>query len=258
MSRSRLAWGPDYLGGVLAVAFAIFYFIAQSWSREMLISSTDLLFILVSGVCSLLAFLVVRKWGFRGKFGTVHLGLFLGVFLWFLAETVWGAYEIVFHVDVPYPSVADLFYLGGYVPIFLGIVQFLWFFRETFTRRRLATMLLSSLVILVGSGVVLIYPLMNESADVLTKLFDVAYPFLDSFLVIFAVMVAMTFEKRRFGRAWLWIALGMVLAGFGDISFSYGTLMGWYYSGHPIELLYVWSYLSLGLGFAYQTRDLAG
>jgi hypothetical protein len=246
----------DYLAGMLAVAFAVFYFVAQSWGQDLLAVSTDLLFILVSGACSLLGFVVVRRWGFKGKFGVIRFGLFLAVFLWFLGESAWGVYEIVLHANVPYPSVADVFYLGGYIPALLGLVQFLWFFRETFTPRKLALAALSGLAIAFVSGAILLYPLMNESADTLTKLFDVGYPLLDAFLVALAVMVTITFERGRFANDWLWIALGMILNAVADMAFSYGTLAGWYYSGHPIELLYVWSYLCLGLGFAHQTRKL--
>lgn len=256
MSSSRPISRTDYLAGILAVAFAVFYFVAQSWSQELLSVSSDLLFILVSGGCSFLGLLVVRRWGFKGNFGIVRLGLFWAVFLWFLGETVWGVYEIILHVDVPYPSLADVFYLGGYIPAFLGLVQFLWFFKETFTPRKLALAILSGLVISLVTGVILLYPLTNEPVDALTKVFDLSYPFLDALLVALAVMVAITFERGRFANDWLWIALGLSLDGAGDMAFSYGTLAGWYYSGHPIELLYVWSYLCLGLGFAHQIRKL--
>jgi len=245
------------VAGVIAVSLAMFYFVAQSWGKA-LVTSTDLLFIAASGVCAVLGFLVVWKWGFRGKFGTVYLGLFLGTTLWFLGETVWGVYEIVLHVSVPYPSIADVFYLAGYVPIFLGIAQFLRFFGKRFTLRRLTVALTLGIAICIGSGTVLTFPLMTKSPDILTKLFDVTYPFLDAALLVLALTVFLIFEKGKFARAWLWFALGLLLGGLAHLSFSYGTLMGWYYSGHPIELLWLWSFVCLGLGFTYQARDLAG
>ena len=198
----------DYLAGMLAVILAVFYIVAQSWEQELLSVSTDLVFILVSGGCSFLGFLLVRRWGFKGKLGIARLGLFLAVFLWFLGESVWGVYEIVLHVDVPYPSLADVFYLGAYIPAFLGLVQFLWFFKETVTPRKLAFAILSGLAISLVSSAILLYPLMNEPADALAKLFDVTYTLSDAFLVALAVMVAVTFERGRFANDWLWIALG--------------------------------------------------
>lgn len=243
----------QYLAGVLAVAFTLFYFAAQSWGRGQVLVSTDVLFMVVSGSCALLGLLAVRELGFRGKFGFVQLGLFLAVFLWFLGETGWGIYEIFLHVEVPYPSLADVFYLAGYLPAAVGMMQFLWFFRKPFTPRRLAVVFLSGLVIVGASWVVLYAPL-TESADILTKMMDVGYPVLDVLLIVLAIMMAMAFADGSISKAWLWIAVGLLLNAVGDIAFSYGTLMGWYYSGHPMELLYLWGYLSLGLGFAQQAK----
>jgi len=247
-----------FVAGVIAASFVIFYFMAQSWGAELLASLTDILFISASGVCALLGFFAVYKWSFRGKFGLVYLGLFLGTFFWFLGDAVWGIYEIVLHVSAPYPSIADAFFLAGYVSVFLGTVQFLRFFGKTFTLRRLAVALTLGVAICIGSGTLLIFPLTTASADILTKLFDVIYPFLDSTLLVLALTVLLIFEKGKFARAWLWFAVGLLLAGLGHLAFSYGTLMGWYYSGNPIELLWLGSYLCLGLGFTYQTRDITG
>jgi hypothetical protein len=245
-----------YLAGLLALAFALFYLLVQSWTQELLSETTDILFIIVSGVCSYLGLLVVHKWGFRGKFGVVHLGLFLYAFLWFAAETTWGIYEVVLHVDVPYPSVADLFYLAAYLPAFLGMGQFLWFFRKGFTPLKLAVAALSGLLIVCFSSVVLLHPLIVESADILTKLFDIGYQLLDTLLIVFAVMMTIVLGKGRFANDWLWITLALILQGAADIAFGYGTLMGWYFSGHPLELVYLYGYLALGLGFVHQTRSL--
>jgi hypothetical protein len=109
------------------------------------------------------------------------------------------------------------------------------------------------LIIFGLSASVLLVPLITESADIVTKLFDIAYPLLDTILILGAVMMLLAFGEGRLREGWVWIVLGMLLDGLGDIAFSYGTLTGWYYSGHPIEIIYVYSYLALGLGFARQT-----
>lgn len=98
------------VAAAVVILAALLYFVAQPWI-DLLVPLTDVMFILVSGACSLIAFMVVRKWGIRGAFGEAHLGLFLYVLLQFLGELTWTIYESVFHVEVPYPSLADLFYL---------------------------------------------------------------------------------------------------------------------------------------------------
>jgi len=55
--------------------------------------------------------------------------------------------------------------------------------------------------------------------------------------------------------AWVWISIGLLLSALADIMFSLGTLQGWYYSGHPIELIDLWGSIALGLGFDEQRGD---
>lgn len=121
---------------VVSIVVAALVTVAYFWlqSSGLLVHVTDYVFVLSSGICSILAFLVIRKWGFKGKFGIVHLGLFLGILLWFLGDTAWAIYETVLQIEIPYPSFADVFYLVGYIPIAMGMVQFLWTFRSGLKR----------------------------------------------------------------------------------------------------------------------------
>lgn len=64
----------------------------------------------------------------------------------------------------------------------------------------------------------------------------------------------LTLQGGRIATPWRWIALGLLLTAMADLAFSLGTLQGWYYSGHPIELIYLWGYVAVGLGFDDQRR----
>jgi hypothetical protein len=168
---------------VIAALVTGAYFLLQPL-QGLLDVVTDSMFALASGICSILAFLVVRKWGFRGRFGIVHLGLFLGMFLWFLGNMAWVVYETFLQIKVPYPSFADVFYLVAYIPAAIGIVQFLWTFRSGFRRQWFFAGFAVGLVFLGLICVFLIGPLTMSVEDSLTKIFDVAYPVFDSMLVV--------------------------------------------------------------------------
>lgn len=86
----------------------------------------------------------------------------------------------------------------------------------------------------------------------MSKTFDVAYPVLDSMLVVLAIFMFFLFRGGKMVGSWVWISLGLLLNVLADIMFSLGTLQGWYYSGHPIELIQFWGYIGLGLGFDEQ------
>jgi len=250
---------------VLVVLLAVFYVIAQSWGF-FLVVSTDILFILISGATSALALLVVLQASKKGqtalphlaaKLRPVHVGLFLSVSLWFLGELTWGIYEIVLRIEVPYPSVAEIFYLAGYVPVLLSIFRFMWLFKKLITPAKAAASGFTGLIILGLTTVFVLEPLYNSPTDFITKGFDLAYPILDAVVVVLVAMRFITFASTRIGKPWLWIFSGLFLQSIADILFSYGTLTGWYYSGHPIELLWLFGYLSLMLGFNGQRKEFS-
>jgi hypothetical protein len=243
-------------GILTAVVLAVLYAVLQS-QGFLLVELSDAVFVLVSGGTSVLALLVVLKRGFRGKFGAVNAGLFLVVFSWFLGETVWTIYELILETPVPYPSLADVFYLAGYLPAILGVAQFLSVFKKGLSELKLILASLSGLLIIGLTYVYLLNPLMVSETDLITKAFDIAYPSLDAILLILAIAMILVFEGATMANPWVWISLGLFLTALADISFSLGTLQGWYYSGHPIELLWLWGYLSLALGFDSQRKELA-
>ena len=238
-----------------AIVFTVFYWVAQTWGSDLVVF-TDALFIVVSGVCAFVAFLPARKWKEQGRLGVVHLGLFLAVLLWFLGESVWGIYELLLAVEVPYPSAADIFYLAGYLPALLGITFFLVRVKTAIKGIAFQAAILSGLVIIGSAVVFLINPIIASSSSNLAKIFDVGYPSLDAILLVLAVTMLIAFADGKIGESWFWISFGMILTTMADLAFSFGTLSGWYYSGHPIELLWLWGYIGLTLGFNAQRKQL--
>ena len=233
---------------------AIAYFVLQS--SALLAPVTDVIFSLASGSLAILAFLATRHWGFRGKFGLVHAGLFVGFFLWFLGDATWTIYETVLQVSIPYPSIADVFYLAAYIPIAIGIIQFLWTFRTALNRQTAFIALGIGVLFLGLTSVFLIGPLLMSAEGFLSKSFDVAYPVLDSTLVVLAVFMFFVFRGGKMANAWVWISVGLLLSALADISFSLGTLRGWYYSGNPMELIQFSGYICFAIGLDEQRRAI--
>jgi len=240
-----------YLIGIVAAALVtVTYFSLQS--SELLVPVTDYVTVLASGICAILAFLATRRWGIRGKFGIVHLGLFLGISLWFLGDTAWAIYENVLQISIPYPSLADVFYLAGYIPIAIVITQFLRSFGAGLKKQSVIIALAIGLLFLGLTYSLLIGPILVSTEDFLTKSYDVAYPVLDSILAVLAIFVFFVFRGGKIANAWFWLSLGLLLNALADIAFSLGSLQGWYYSGHPVELIQLWGYICLALGLEEQ------
>jgi hypothetical protein len=236
----------------VAVLITIAYFELQL-SGWILLSVTDGLFVLTSGTCLLLALFAVRRWGFRGKLGVVYSGLFLGFFLWFLAETTYAIYDTILQVQIPFVSVGDVFSLVAYVPVTVGLVQFLWTFRVELSRIWSATVLGICLLIFALACLFLVGPLIASAENPLAGAFCVVYPILDLILFVLAFLMFLSFAGGTVARAWVWMSLGLVLRVLFDIALGLGVLQGWYYAGHPIEVIQLWAYISFALGLVEQS-----
>jgi len=239
--------GYSVAGGA-SVLLIVIYCIAQSWG-SLLGPVTDVIFVVISGSCALMAFEVVRRTGLKGNFGIVYGGFFLCVFLWFLGETTWAVYGVLLGIEIPYPSVADVFYMFGYLPAFVGSIKFLSVFGTGMGKRKIFGIVTLGVVAIIAVLTFLSMPLAVAETNFFASFLDVAYPSFDVILIVLGICMLFTFRGGKVGIPWQWITLGLLLLAIYDIAFSFGTLQGWYYSGHPVEIVYGLGYISLALGF---------
>jgi len=236
------------------------YLVGQLDAKFILVFS-NLIFPLVSGGAVVSCFFAFRKYPklvTRLLFRELSLAwscFFLGIFLWFLGELIWAIYVLVLGIEVPYPSLADVSYVAGYIPMFMAFLLYLNAFRAAVTRKAVASTGLASLAVVLASSYLLLMPIFTSGGNSLTLALDVAYPAMDLALFTLSFLGLLIFFKGRLGDAWLLISLGLILTAVADLLFSYTTLQGIYFEGHPLELLYLWGYLALLLGFHAHRRE---
>ena len=209
---------------------------------------------LLSGGCTILAFVVLRRWGWerpRGKFGLVYLGLFLGMLFVFFGDVTGGIYDIILRVATPFPSFADVAYLIGYIVVSLALLQFLWFFRDA-VGRWASKMVLLFCVSVGGLGLLLV--LSHGVAHAPVMALDATYPILDGILVMLSLMILLCFRSKFISPPWIWLALGALLIGVGHFLNGLGSAEGWYHFPDPIDLFFLWGYVSFGVGFSMQIK----
>ncbi len=173
----------------------------------------------------------------------------LGMLFWLIAECTWTLYALVFRIEIPFPSMADVFWLLGYFPLLVALLLQAWPFRDAFVPwKRVAIavgMFLMTITILAAT----IPPFFAENAGEVALAVSVAYPVLDALLLSVAIPVFLLFRKGSYWRPTLFILLGIMLQLFGDLAFAQSYLRGLYYPGSPIDLVFDYSYLTLALGF---------
>lgn len=213
--------------------------------------------VVLAGAAVMASSLALQKYGRNAKaFSLVWVCFTGGMFLWFLGELAWALYTLVVNVEIPYPSVADVFWLAGYVPLFVALYLYVKIFAGALSRRKLLIVLAAIATVSIVATVILIFPVVEAVEDPTTQAVDLAYPLLDLALFSASLLGLAVFQKGKLGRSWLFINAAILATVIADFLFSYTTAQELYYSGHPTDLLYLYSYLLFFVAFYIHTREL--
>lgn len=179
---------------------------------------------------------------------TVWLFLGLGLFLWGLGEFSWWILEVVVGREVPYPSVADLFWLIGYPFLLIG---FILNWRQLDLKIRFRTIS----VWIIGLGITtfaafifIMLPILVSKISTLEKFLGLAYPVGDVLILGAASLSLTAYSYGVLSRPWKIIVAGFVATLVADLIYSFLSLFNIYQTGNPVDLLWIAGYLIIGIG----------
>jgi hypothetical protein len=232
-------------------------------------SNPSLLYLLSNGLPPVLAFaafgvalagLLRNGVSVKNRFSIVWLGYSLGMLLWFLGESTWAVYALLYSNPTPFPSLADAFWLAGYVPLIWAVLIQSWPFREFLRSRRMLTVIAVVLCVagLLLSALIPATYASNIGQDLVSVVVGLAYPLLDVCLLVVALPILFLYGRGTFWRPFLFVTIGLILTFIGDILFTWTSLNGTYYDGSYLELFFHWSYLMLAYGFYLRFRTGTG
>jgi len=174
-----------------------------------------------------------------------------------LGEVGWAVYTLLLNVEIPYPSIADAFWLIGYVPLFIALYLYVRAFRFSTPKLMHATAdVVVSVVSLFLFAFLVTQILVAAAEETTTLAVDIAYPALDLALFSLSILGLLIFAKGKIARAWLLINGAILMNVVADILFSYTTLQGTYYNGHFLELFFHWGYILFALAFYTHRKEL--
>jgi hypothetical protein len=241
----------------VAVVLALLYAF-QSLYQDFIYVFSNAFPPFIAGAAVATALIGLRKYGYNLGilFSFIWFCFTLGVALWFLGELGWAIYTLALGVEIPYPSLADIFWLSGYLPFFIALLLYLKPFTLALSKRSIGVVSLIIAALCIFVVVSLIPQLYSAQEDLVTLAVDLAYPILDLLLFALALLGVAVFFKGKIGKSWLLISLALALTAVADLTFSYTILQGTYYNGHPIELLYHWAYILYALAFYVHSKEL--
>ena len=203
------------------------------------------------------ALLCWRRYGFEihRRFEAVWFLFTLGTGMWVVAEMTWATYYFVLNVPVPYPSVADVFYVGGYFPMILGLAFYFGAFSVAMSRQRLVAAAISiGIVALVALGLVMPSEL-SKGLGPLNTLVDLIYPILDLILFSLTALCLAIFLGGRISRWWVLFGAASLLYVVGDEYFLYQVAAGTYYNGSIDDMFFILGYLTFAIAFHAHRRE---
>jgi len=256
----RVAYWLCLITAIGLVAIYIF----QSSYPDFMYTFSNVFSPFIAGVAVLSSFFALRKYwdNFGSRLSKIWLCFTLGMLLWFLGELGWALYTMVLNVEIPYPSIADIFWLIGYVPLFIALLFYIEIIQPAISTKLFSV----AAVIVTGVSVIgfstLMLPVLAGASeqDFVTFGISLAYPALDLVLFLEAVLGLLVFTvtrlKGRVGMAWHFMNAAILLNVVADGAFSYTTMEGSYYCGHAIDLLFHLGYLLFALAFYVHSKEL--
>lgn len=176
--------------------------------------------------------------------------------LWFLGETCWAIYTLILNVEVPFPSIADIFWLCGYIPLSAALLIYLRTFWSVLSKSTIGIAVGIFLSLGIPASVALMTPIMTLEEDIVAMFFNVAYVSFDIFMLFLAILGLTIFLKGSLGKSWLSINSGLLSTIVADVLFGITNAQETYYPGHPLELFFHLGYVLFLLAFYIHTKEL--
>jgi diguanylate cyclase (GGDEF)-like protein/PAS domain S-box-containing protein len=253
LSTSRANWGAYAIAAAIAGTFFVVVGLDVGGS-DFALAFDDLATVAVPAAAAVACARTAR--GIQGDRRATQSWLLLGAACasWALGQAVWAWYELGRGVEVPFPSFADVGFLG-LVP--LAAVAVLALFPRSSAGRGRSRPLLDALIIVLSIAFVSWIGFLGELYASTTGTFAeraiaLAYPFGDV-LVVSMVLLTVFWPGREARVVVALIALGLVSLAVSDAGFAYLTATGRYATGNIIDGGWVVGFLLIALA-AHQSR----
>ena len=192
-----------------------------------------------------------------GKSAQAWFLLGLSLLSWAFGGLIWTFYEVILHVPVPFPSLADVGYLMS-VP--LAVAALLSFPGSQFVgmarmRPVLDGTIAAGALLFVSWTTVLGPAFRAGTGSLFTQGISLAYPSCD---VVTASIALLALGRARQGQraTMLLVSLGLIFVAVADSAFAWFTAHGAYATGNLFDTGYVAGFLLIGVA-ALQNRPQA-
>ncbi len=223
---------------------------------------TNAVIVVWAVLCTVCIGLTLGSFGLKSQPGKVWLCLVIGVACWAVGDILYFYFQVgeLRPEELLFPTEADWFWSLGYAFVFLGIIL-----QMRLAKVKLADKEIAIVVIIIGVSVVIswIYVILPVLWDDLLVseytldywFFSLDYPIFDLVLIPLAIILALKYRGGEFSKAWLIIAIGLIVTAIYDLLYTYFELLGAGYILYT-DIIYLGYYMLLGIGALYLSSSV--
>jgi hypothetical protein len=236
----RERWWTAAGAAALVVGFFLWMWFQPGGAKVTLIVS-DAVAITISSLAGVACLHAAHRSEGRPRRGWILLGA--GMFSWSLGEAIWSSYEVVLGREVPFPSLADIGYLGMVPLALVGVATLVTVERKLANERNAVRAILDGLIIsgslLYLSWATVLGPAYRISGQTRTDwIVSLAYPVSDV-VIASIVFVLLSQADRRQRTPLTLIGVGLLALAVADSGFAYLVQSGDYNSGDLIDTAWI-------------------
>lgn len=202
-----------------------------------------------TAVCAILdVYLVISVINVRKYMNNIYLAssllfLSLGLTTWCLGNVIWVYYNVVYKIELPFPSYADIMFLGCLPLLLVGVYDLIMYRKYVCVNYSAHIFKRFIAVLLTLFSLFMVFTIFNKDAFTLRVVFNTIFVFMD--LVILSILISPVLLKLFFG-GFAHFTLGKFIMLFSllsllisDIGFFVGTSTGTYYNACFVDLFFL-------------------
>jgi hypothetical protein len=206
-------------------------------------------------VAAIIGFDRIKSFTFKSAIGKSLLLISFGLLSWGLGALIWFYYNIASQTEVPYPSLADIGFLGTIPLAAFGLFWLLKNIKIEFDKKTIFKLAIIPIIVFLFTYWLFIHTKLAEDVPTLEKILNVTYPMGDVVFLSFTFVILSLVKGGKLFKSIGIICVGFIVQAAADFSFSWTTAVGTYYTGSFPDILFALAFFALGLGM-YYTKEM--
>ena len=185
-----------------------------------------------------------------GSFGKAWICFAVFAVSWSVGEIIWALDELVYKQD-PFPSEANFFWFLGYPAYFIFALMYIKPFKNSISAKAIALTVIVSASLM---AFLIYYAITDSSLSEFETMLLVSYPVADAICLAPTIIGFVLFFRGQVNSTWLLLLMGMFCFIVADSGFQIISQNEQYYTGHPIDILYLWAYVFFVFGIYHHLQ----